>query len=177
MWYFIYKMKEKIMRKIRVKIFISQLKNKPKNLKLVGKNHIVNAKNMVLGDNVTIYPNTMFWGAGEIIIGDNVAIGNDTIIYANQKVSIGKNSSIAAQCYIIDSNHVTEKDIPIRNQNLVSKEISIGEDVWIAAGSKVLLGSKINNGAVIGALSLVNAEIEENAICFGIPAKKYKTRT
>ena len=48
--------------------------------------------------------------------------------------------------------------------------------IWIAAGCKVLKGSHIKDGTVIGALSLVKGEIPENAIAYGIPAKVKKYR-
>ena len=64
----------------------------------------------------------------------------------------------------------------IRNQKNIVAPIKIGEDVWIAAGCKILKGSEIGNGAVIGAQSLVKGKIEENAIAVGIPAKTIKFR-
>ena len=121
----------------------------------------------------------MFFGDGEIEIGDNVDIGNGTIIYASKfggGVSIGSNSMIAAQCYIIDMDHGTHKDDLIRNQNNTVKAISIGEDVWIAAGCKILKGSIVGDGAVIGAQSVVKGEILSNAIAVGVPAKVKKYR-
>ena len=48
--------------------------------------------------------------------------------------------------------------------------------MWIAAGCKILRGAQIHDGAVIGALSLVNGEISTNAIAVGIPAKVIKYR-
>ena len=49
--------------------------------------------------------------------------------------------------------------------------IVIGNDVWIAAQCMILKGAKINDGAVIGAQTLVNCEIPKNAIVVGTPAK------
>ena len=57
-----------------------------------------------------------------------------------------------------------------------SDGIIIGEDVWIAAQCTILKGSKINNGAVVGAHSLVNCEVPQNAIVVGCPAKVIKLR-
>lgn len=54
--------------------------------------------------------------------------------------------------------------------------IIIGEDVWIAAQCSILKGARIHNHAVIGAQSLVNSEIPENAIAVGTPAKIIKYR-
>ena len=54
--------------------------------------------------------------------------------------------------------------------------VIIGEDVWIAAGCKILKGPPIHDGAIIGAASVVKGEIPENAIAVGIPAKVKKFR-
>ncbi|MCD4680878.1 MAG: CatB-related O-acetyltransferase [Bacteroidales bacterium] len=52
----------------------------------------------------------------------------------------------------------------------------IGNDVWIGANAIVLAGVKIGNGAIIGANSLVNKNIEPYSIVFGNPAvhKRYR---
>lgn len=54
--------------------------------------------------------------------------------------------------------------------------IRIGEDVWIAAGCKILKGSVINDGAIIGAGSVVKGMIPKNGIAVGVPAKVKKYR-
>ena len=91
-------------------------------------------------------------------------------------VTIGKNSLIAAQSYIIDTDHGIHAGELIRNQQNTVAPVSIGEDVWIAAGCKILKGSQIHDGAIIGAASLVKGEIPANAIAVGIPAKVKKIR-
>lgn len=54
--------------------------------------------------------------------------------------------------------------------------IFIGKDVWIGAQCSIIKGAYINNHAIIGAQSLVNSEIPENAIAVGTPAKILKYR-
>jgi len=68
--------------------------------------------------------------------------------------------------------------LPIRQQPLkvAENEISIGNNVWIAARYKILKESTIHNGAVTGAISLVNCEIPKNGIAYGIPARAFKKR-
>lgn len=167
----------KLIKIYRKKVFLAQIKSKENSVQILGNVH-VNASNVKIGKNVTIYPNVYLWGDGLIEIGDNVDIGIGTIIFAKKQVKIGSNSALAAQCYIIDSNHGIKKDILINKQPLdvADDGILIGEDVWIAAGCKIVKGAKLNNGCVIGALSLVNSEIYENAIAVGIPAKIKKYR-
>ena len=169
----------KLLRIYRKTVFCKSISTKkPRGLGLVGKIHVIN-KNILIGNNVTIYPDVMLFGDGLIEIGDNVNIGNGTIIYSSMYgggVKIGNNTQIAAYCYIIDTDHGTEKCQLIKNQSNTSKEIDIGNDVWIAAGCKVLKGVKINDGAVIGAGSVVNKDIDTYGIAVGIPARVIKYR-
>lgn len=127
-------------------------------------------KNLQLGKNVIIYPGVYLWG-NNIIIGDNVNIGVGTIIYSKNSIYIGNDTIIAGQCYIIDSNHSI--NTPIQKQPLDSaiNGVYIGNDVWIGAQCSIIKGAKINDGAVIGAQSLVNKEIPAHAIAFGTPAE------
>ncbi len=79
----------------------------------------VNASDVEIGRNLSVYPGAYFWGDGPIAIGDNVDIGKDTILYAHKGggIAIGNNNvAIAAQCYIIDSDHGTRHGELIRNQ-------------------------------------------------------------
>ena len=113
------------------------------------------------------------YGGGDITVGSNVSVGMNTVIYSKRKVKIGDNTQIAGQCYIIDTNHGTKAGQLIINQDddVAEDGITIGSDVWIASQCVILKGAKINDGAVIGAQSLVNCEIPSNAIAVGTPAK------
>lgn len=121
---------------------------------------------------MVIYPGVYIWGEN-IEIGNNVNIGVGTIIFSCKRVYIGDDTIIAGQCYIIDSNHSIDKNMVIQKQSLKTavEGIFIGKDVWIGAQCFILKGAKINNGAVIGAQSLVNKEIPSYAVAFGTPAE------
>lgn len=173
----IYKVFSKIHLRLLSAYVISRMTLKSESTpRILGKIHF-NAKKVIVGRNVTIYPGVYFWG-NYIEIGDNVDIGIGTIIYSRNGVKIGSNTSIAGQCYIIDSNHGTKAGELIRNQHMDTAEegIIIGDDVWIAAQCSILKGAHINDHAVIGAQSLVNTEIPENAIAVGTPARVIKFR-
>lgn len=177
LWLYIDRVIQFFFRYYRKRTFLSKINNTPSNLRVLGEVRF-NATNVEIGNNVTIYPGVYFWGSGSIKIGDNVDLGIDTIIYSKSNVTIGNNTSIAAQCYIIDSNHGTKKGLLINKQPLEFERegITIGNDVWIGAGAKIIKGSCIKNGAVIGAMSLVNKEVTENSIAVGVPASVIKKR-
>lgn len=145
--------------------------------KLHGDIILIN-RNLKLGKNVSFYPYVQIFGDGLIEIGDNVDIGTGTILYASRNggIRIGANTLIAAQSYIIDMDHGTSGGELIRNQQNTVSPISIGCDCWIAANVTILKGSVIEDGAIIGAKSLVKGKIEKNSINVGIPAKCIKYR-
>lgn len=171
------RLNNKIKRSYRKRIFKAMIGCNHNDFSIVGDITVIN-KNIKLGHNVTIYLDVMLFGDGEIVIGDNVDIGNGTIIYSSKDggVTIGNDTMIAGQCYIIDMDHGISADELIRFQHNSVEPVTIGNDCWIAAGCKVLKGSHIKDGTVIGALSLVKGEIPENAIAYGIPAKVKKYR-
>lgn len=170
------KIYDKIALKLRSIIIKTFYFPKSKNLNVLGKIKIKNP-NVKLGNNVTLYNNVTFYGSGEVIIGDNVVIGDNTMIFSQKSIRIGNNSSIAANCYIIDCNHLVNKELLINQQGLQVKEIIIEEDVWIGAGVYILCGSKVPNGCVIGANSTVNKWLMDDfSIYAGCPAKFIKMR-
>ena len=165
----------KILRTYRNAVFFAKTGCKAN---LVGNVILIN-RNVHCGKNVTIYPDVMFFGDGRIEIGDNVDIGHGTIIYASKiggGVSIGSNTMIAAQCYIIDMDHGTASGELIRKQCNAVCPVIIGNDVWLGANVTVLKGSVIDDGAIIGAKSLVKGHIGSNMIAVGVPAKEKRER-
>ena len=175
---FIEKVKNKLAGIYRKSLFRAKTGCVHKEFKILGKITLINP-NVTIGKNVAFYPDVMLFGDGPIIIGDNVDIGNGTIIYAAKDgggVIIGNNSLIAAQCYIIDMDHGIKSDELIRKQKNTVKPITIGEDVWIASGCKILKGSVIGDGAIVGAGAVVKGELPPNSISVGMPAKTIKYR-
>ena len=121
-------------------------------------------------------PGVQFFGDGPIVIGNHVNIGNNTLLYASKDggITIGDDTMIAADCYIIDMDHGLKAGVPVRKQQNTVQRVHIGKDVWLAAGCKILKGAQINDGAVVGAMSLVKGTVEPDAIVYGIPAKQVK---
>lgn len=114
---------------------------------------------------------------GEVYIdNDAVCINDFCIVTSWEKVEIGANTLVAPFCHIMDKDHGIKKDELIRSQNGKVYPVIIGSDVWIGSGSVVLKGVKINNGAVIGAGSIVTSDVPEYAVLAGNPAKIIKYR-
>ena len=173
----IYKVINRAAHWYRRKVFKLKTGTKHNNFVLLGNVNLLNY-DVKIGNNVTIYPDATFWGGGHIEIGDNCSIGQSTVIFASKSggVTIGNNTHIAAQCYIIDMDHGTQANMLIEKQENSVDKISIGNDVWIGAGAKILKGSTLKSHSVIGANAVVKGIIEENAIAVGVPAHIIKYR-
>ncbi|MDB5272140.1 MAG: hexapeptide repeat-containing transferase [Chitinophagaceae bacterium] len=65
---------------------------------------------------------------------------------------------------------------PHKHYSPFEKECIIGNDVWIGCNSTILRGVTIGDGAVVGANSLVNKNVEPYTIVVGSPAKVIKHR-
>ena len=114
---------------------------------------------------------------GDVYIKDDVVCINDfSILTAWEKIEIGQNTLIAPFCHIMDRDHGFNKEDLIRNQLGIVTPVFIGNDCWLGSGSVILKGVRINDGAVIGARSVVTSEIPAYAIAAGSPAKILKYR-
>lgn len=135
----------------------------------------LNSKRIINGKKVKLWPGVHISG-NNIRIGNNVQIGYGTILFSCKGISIGSNTQIAAQCYIIDTNHGTKYGELMQNQPLESEPIEIGDDVWIGAQCTVLKGVKIGSHAVVAANSVVNKDVPPYSIVAGSLAKIIKSR-
>jgi acetyltransferase-like isoleucine patch superfamily enzyme len=159
--------------------------------------------NIHLGSNVFIDSNVVLDAKGshsKINIGDDVLIAKDSIlscssaaIFIANEVSIGPGSyirasrgpvtlgsciTIGAHTVIISGNPDYKRlDIPMMKQEGDAKGISVGDDVWVGVGVKIIDGVKIGNGCVIGAGAVVTKDISDYSIAAGVPAKVLRSRT
>ncbi len=126
-----------------------------------------------------ILPSAQLAFAENIFIGGEVDVSRRVIIWAGpkSKITIGNKTGIGPGSFITSDNNSMKAGIPIRDQQRNEADVIIGSDVWIGANSIILPGVTINDGAVIGAGSVVTKDVPENAIAVGNPAKVLKYRT
>lgn len=114
---------------------------------------------------------------GSIRVGAHCSINPYCVLYGHGGLTIGDNVRIATHTVIVPANHVYDRrDIPIREQGLTKRGVTVGDDVWIGAGVTILDGCSIGTGAVIAAGAVVTGDIPEYTIAGGIPARVIKHR-
>ena len=121
---------------------------------------------------------------GNIQLGENCSVQYNTLMigYGNPGetqglIKIGNNVRIAPNVMIISANHVFDNpDIPICQQGMDVKPITIEDDVWVAGRVNIMAGVTIGKGSVIGAGSVVTKDIPPYSVAVGVPAKVIKIR-
>ena len=130
--------------------------------------------NFQLGDNSTVEEfSTVNNGVGDVIIGSNTIIGIGNVVIG--PVVIGDNVMLAQNIVISGLNHGYEDiNVSPSKQKVVTKPISISNDVWIGANSVITAGVTIGKHVVIGAGSVVTKSIPDYSVAVGNPAKIVK---
>lgn len=172
------KVKDKIKIYFYKNLFKELTGNNVKSMKILGDISIINT-NIKIGTHVTFFKGVTIFGDGKIEIGDNVSIGENTILYASKNgggITIGSNVQIAAQSYLIDTDHGINANELIKNQKNNSEPIIIEDDVWVGAGAKILKGAILKEGCVVAAQAVVKRIVPHQTIVGGVPAKKIGVR-
>ncbi len=114
--------------------------------------------------------------------GKNISLGkrffanhNCTILDA-AKVTIGDEVLLAPNVQILTNNHPLNADDRVKGLQQ-AKPITIGNHVWIGAGSIILPGVCIGDNAVIAAGTVLNCDIPAGHLAAGNPARIVKEIT
>ncbi len=107
-------------------------------------------------------------------IAENIKIGFGNFL--NYGVTIGPFSEIGNfvtfNRHVGIGHHTQISDFCVINPGVnIAGFCEIGEGSSIGMGSNIIDGIKIGKNVIIGAGSLVNKDIEDNVVAYGIPAK------
>lgn len=150
-------LKEKLLKFLsRIKVAVESYEQRKRltSYKKVGNNvsfqqpycH-ANPENISIGNHVSFAAFVHIWGAGGVEIGDNCLI--------------------ASHCAITSTTH-NPKNTLFNSEN-VHGPVKIGNNVWIGAHVVIFPGIEIGDNVVIGAGSIVNKNLEKNAVYAGVP--------
>jgi serine O-acetyltransferase len=93
-------------------------------------------------------------------IGTGLYIGHFRGIVINQKAIIGKNCNISHQVTLGITNRGPKRGVP-----------TIGDNVYIGPGAKIIGKINIGNNVAIGANCVAARDIPDNAVVVGVPGK------
>ena len=105
-----------------------------------------------------------------IELGENFYSNHNLVILDCAKVTFGDNVFIAPDCGFYAAGHPI--DAERRNIGLeYAYPITVGNDVWIGGGVRVMPGVTIGSNVVIGSGSVVTKDIPDNVVAAGNPCR------
>lgn len=125
-----------------------------------------------IGKNITIKPKVNIKYPWNLTIGNYVWIGEEVWIDNLGKVVIGDNVCISQGALLLSGNHDYSKS----NFDLIVKDITLEEGVWIGAKAVVCGGLTCHSHAVLSVNSVANKSLESYTIYQGNPAQKVRIR-
>ena len=126
---------------------------------------------------VRIDPTNIISNPQFVKIGKNCLFNGYNEIWANPPgIEIGDNVVFANHIVVMSDFHNYESDMLPFDTKGVSRPIHIGNNVWIGAHAIILPGVYVDEGAIIGAGSVVTKSVPKCAIVAGNPARVVKYR-
>lgn len=122
---------------------------------------IYGGEGVKIGKHTDVQPHTTIWGGGLTILGDRVSTGPGTVF-------LSATYSHEAGMKMVDG-------LPDGATKTLGGKLVVGNDVYIGARC-VIMPVTIGEGAVIGAGSFVNKDLEPWGIYVGSPARKIGVR-
>jgi dTDP-4-amino-4,6-dideoxy-D-glucose acyltransferase len=156
-----------------------------------------------IGDAVAIDPSARVLGAERLSLGSNVRIDAFVVISAGAGgITIGDHVHIAAHCFLAGTAAIRIEDfanvsgrvsiyssnddysgeslmgptIPSDYTNVTDAPVTLKKHSIVGAGSIILPGVTLAEGAGVAALSLVKEDVEPFEMVGGVPAKRIGSR-
>lgn len=110
------------------------------------------------------------WGGKNVYFGDRVYANFGLTLVDDGDIHVGDAVLFGPNVVVATANHPLEPRL--RNLALqYNKEVRIGNNVWIGAGTVIVPGITIGDNSVIGAGSVVTKDIPENVVAVGNPCR------
>ena len=156
-----------------------------------------------VGDNAQISDRASFYGADRITLGSNVRIDDFCVLSAGVGgICTGQHVHIAVYSSLIGAGKITLSDfcnissrvsiysssddhsgatmtnptVPGEYTGVKHADVFLGKHVLVFGGSVILPGVTLEDGVVIGALSLIKRDCQAFGIYGGSPARRIKER-
>ena len=121
-------------------------------------------------------------GPGAIRIGDHIHLGAGVHLFGTAGITLEDFAGLSPRVSVFSvsddfvEGHLTGPTVPLEFRKTTQGQVVFRRHAIVGAGSVVLPGVTVGTGAAVGALSLVNRDVADNALVFGAPARRVGTR-
>ena len=152
------------------------------NVLISKKASIYEANRISLGNNVRIDDFCIL--SGKIKLGDYIHIAAYTALFGGNSGIVMENfSCLSSRCVVYaksddySGRYMTNPTVDSQYLNVIDEQVVIKKHVVIGTGSTILPGVTVGEGVSVGSMSLINKNLEDWGIYFGIPCKLYCERS
>ena len=144
---------------------------------------IMHPERVAIGNMVRIDAYSLISASESVAIGNYVHIGSSVTINAVAPVFIRDFAGISSGTKIFTSDddysgdYLVGPTVPGELSNICTAPVELREHSVVGANSVILPGTVLEEGAVVGALSLAKGRIAEWGIYGGVPARRVKSRS
>jgi acetyltransferase-like isoleucine patch superfamily enzyme len=139
--------------------------------------------NLRLGSNVRIDAYVTIIATGPVTLGDYVHIASYSLLSGGEGISLGDFSGLSHGVRIYSRSDdysgkaLTNPTVPAKYTLVERGPVSLGRHVIVGSGTVILPGVAIDEGASVGALSLVTKSLPGWQMYFGAPARRIGPRS
>lgn len=102
-----------------------------------------------------------------LVLNEDAYVGAGCTLIAYARLTVGRRALLGERVSIHTEDHG-----PYWNRNMFCvADVTVGDDVWICAGTVVAKGSDIGARTTVGANSFVNSRIPPDVLAVGCPAR------
>jgi acetyltransferase-like isoleucine patch superfamily enzyme len=151
------------------------------DVKVHGSVVIINPERLTLGNHVRIDPFCILSATGEINIGSYVHISGHCSLVGEAGIEVEDFVSISHGAKIFSVSdagrgYLVGPMVPVELRNVTRGRVHLMRYAVVGAGAVVMPGVIVEEGSVIGALSLARRNVPAWTIWSGVPARRIKTR-
>lgn len=120
-----------------------------------------------IASRVRVYPTTRIWGPWNLVLKEGACLASEVECYCVDTIEVGINSTVSIRTFLCTASH----DVRDPAQRLVTKPLSLADDVLVFAEAFIGPGVAIGEGAVVAARAVVMRDVTPWTIVGGHPAK------
>lgn len=168
--------------------FYSLLELKQLGLKSIGENVFISRKsslyspeNIAIGSNVRVDDFCVL--SGNITLGNYIHVAAYTALYGGEEgIELADFSTISSHCsiYAVSDDYtgmgMTNPMIDDRFRKVTKGKVVLRKHSIVGSHSVVLPGCELHTGVAVGAMSLVNQDLDSWKIYAGVPCRVMKER-
>jgi acetyltransferase-like isoleucine patch superfamily enzyme len=108
---------------------------------------------------------------GDLILeGENI-ISYYNVIHCSDRIRLHRLASTNEFVTIVDSRHFHDDTDRFFYENVESAPIEVGENVWMANKSSILMGVTVGEKSIVAAHAVVHKDVPARSVVGGIPAR------